>query len=68
MPITDGLTPRQRQIANLLSQGHNSQQIADRLGIKVGTVYRHTADITLRTGMHRVELACKLISEKTLSG
>jgi len=66
--ITDSLTPRQIQIANLLSQGHNSQQIADRLGVKVGTIYKHICDITQRTGMHRVELACKLHSEKTLSG
>jgi two-component system, NarL family, nitrate/nitrite response regulator NarL len=44
------LTPRQRQVANLIVAGHPNKQIARALGIKLGTVKDHVHAILTRLG------------------
>jgi DNA-binding NarL/FixJ family response regulator len=39
------LTPREREILDLIAQGLTNQQIADRLVIEVGTVKNHVHSI-----------------------
>ncbi|WP_432479522.1 response regulator transcription factor [Nocardioides sp. GXQ0305] len=39
------LTPRQREVAALVSQGHTNEQVARRLGISARTVRKHVADL-----------------------
>jgi two-component system CheB/CheR fusion protein len=45
-----GLSPRQRQIMDLVLAGHPSKQIAADLGISQRTVENHRASIMKRTG------------------
>jgi DNA-binding NarL/FixJ family response regulator len=40
------LTRRQAEILDLRQQGHNHQEIADKLGIKIGTVQNITTTTT----------------------
>lgn len=42
------LSPRQRQVAQLRADGHTLAQIADRLGISVGSVEQASAHATRR--------------------
>jgi DNA-binding NarL/FixJ family response regulator len=45
------LTPRQREILQLIAEGCTSKQIAQRLGLSVKTVERHRVEL-----MHRLEI------------
>lgn len=47
----DALTPRQRQILQLVAEGHSTRSIADRLSISVKTVETHRAQL-----MERLEI------------
>ena len=47
---TNDLTPRERQILDLIGQGLTNQQIADRLVIEVGTVKNHVHSILQKLG------------------
>jgi two-component system nitrate/nitrite response regulator NarP len=40
-----GLSPRQQQVAELVSRGLSNREIAEQLGITVGTVKLHVHDI-----------------------
>lgn len=46
------LTPRQRQILLLMSEGHGTRQIAETLSLSVKTVETHRAQIMQRLGIH----------------
>ncbi len=46
------LTPRERQIAQLVAEGLTNSEIAHRLSISPGTVGRHLANIYPRLGIH----------------
>lgn len=46
----EALTPRQREILQLVAQGHTSKEIAERLGVSLKTVETHRAHI-----MERIE-------------
>lgn len=41
----DPLTPRERQVLQMIAEGHTDRQIGDRLCISVRTVHRHRANI-----------------------
>lgn len=48
----DGLTDREVQVLRLLASGEGNRQVADTLGIAVGTVERHRANIMYKLGLH----------------
>ncbi len=51
------LTPRERQVLDLVTSGRNTEQIAALLGISPHTVHRHRSAIMRKMGFHdRVEL------------
>ena len=47
----DGLTPRQRQVLQLMREGLTTAQIARRLALAEVTVRRHRSDLARRTGV-----------------
>ena len=51
---TAGLTPRQRQVFDLLVKGHNNQAIAAALDISPKTVEDHRAAIVAKTGTNGI--------------
>ena len=51
---TSGLTPRQRQVFDLLVKGHNNQAIAAALDISPKTVEDHRAAIVAKTGTNGI--------------
>jgi DNA-binding NarL/FixJ family response regulator len=50
----DPITPRQRQILQLVAEGHSTRNIADRLSISIKTVETHRAQIMERLGIRDV--------------
>jgi len=53
-----GITPREREIIELIRAGHTNQEIAEKLFISVATVKDHNYNIFRKTGVrNRVELA-----------
>jgi DNA-binding NarL/FixJ family response regulator len=49
---TERLTPRQREILQLIAEGNTAKQIAQTLGISVKTAETHRAQIMERLGIH----------------
>lgn len=50
----DALTPRQREILQLVAEGFTSKDVAQRLGLSLKTVDTHRAQIMERLGVHDV--------------
>jgi DNA-binding NarL/FixJ family response regulator len=50
----DALTPRQREILQLVAEGHKTKAIAQRLCLSVKTVETHRAQIMTRLAVHDV--------------
>jgi DNA-binding NarL/FixJ family response regulator len=50
----DALTPRQREVLQLVAEGNTSKDIADKLGLSLKTVEAHRAQIMERLGLHDV--------------
>ena len=48
----DGLTDREREILQLVAEGHSNRQIADLLNLSIRTVQNHRAHIMEKLGMH----------------
>jgi DNA-binding NarL/FixJ family response regulator len=48
------LTSRQRQILQLIAEGHNTKEIARDLSISIKTVEAHRAQLMERLGIHDV--------------
>ena len=48
----DALTPRQREVLQLVAEGNTSKDIADRLGLSFKTVEAHRAQIMERLDIH----------------
>ena len=48
----DALTPRQREILQLVAEGHTSKDIGQRLGLSFKTVEAHRAQIMERLDLH----------------
>jgi DNA-binding NarL/FixJ family response regulator len=53
-PAPDPLTPRQREILQLLAEGKNTKEVAHLLGISAKTVEAHRAQIMDRLDIHDV--------------
>jgi DNA-binding NarL/FixJ family response regulator len=53
-PSAERLTSRQREILQLIAEGHTVKQIAQTLGISVKTAETHRAQIMERLGIHDV--------------
>lgn len=55
------LTPRERDIVELLRAGNNNEQIANSTGLTAGTVYNHISRILEKFGMStRAQIVAKL--------
>ena len=50
----DRLTPREREVFQLIAEGHTNQAIAHRLGISVRTVETHRANLMDKLDIHDV--------------
>jgi DNA-binding NarL/FixJ family response regulator len=50
----EALTARQREVLQLVAEGHTSKDIAERLGLSFKTVEAHRAQIMERLGIHDV--------------
>ena len=60
-PEIDSLTPREREIADLLSAGSSTSQIATHLTISERTVHTHVSNILSKLGVHtRIEAVALL--------
>jgi DNA-binding NarL/FixJ family response regulator len=52
--IRERLTPREREIVQLIAQGRNSKDVAEQLGISVKTAETHRANIMRKLQVHTV--------------
>jgi DNA-binding NarL/FixJ family response regulator len=52
--LQDQLTPRQREILQLIAEGHSSKEIAQRLNVSTRTVETHRAQLMERLDIHDV--------------
>ena len=50
----DVLTPRQRQVLQLIAEGRGTREIAERLHLSVKTVETHRAQLMNRLGIHDI--------------
>jgi DNA-binding NarL/FixJ family response regulator len=65
--LTKKLTPRQREVFDLLGKGHSNKQIARLLELEEGTVKQHLAKIFKFLGVHnRIEAVIKIRRIKML--
>jgi DNA-binding NarL/FixJ family response regulator len=53
-PAADNLTPRQRQVLQLIAGGHSTKEIAYRLELSVKTVETHRAQLMERLQIHDI--------------
>jgi DNA-binding NarL/FixJ family response regulator len=65
---TDLMSPREREVANLVVAGASNPEIAERLFIARKTVERHVSNILAKTGArNRTELAGRLSKDDAAS-
>lgn len=51
------LTPREREVVEMVAKGLSNKQIADAMGLKIATIKAHMGTIFTKTRVHnRVEL------------
>lgn len=48
------LTPREREVLQLLAEGHSAREIADRIGVSTKTVETHRKHMMTKLGVHSV--------------
>ncbi|MBI3569829.1 MAG: response regulator transcription factor [Gammaproteobacteria bacterium] len=53
-PISSDLTPRQREVLQLIAEGHTTKQIAQRLHLSAKTVETHRSQLMKQLGIHEV--------------
>jgi DNA-binding NarL/FixJ family response regulator len=51
---TDELSPRQREILQLIAEGHSTKEIAHRLHLSIKTVETHRAQLMKRLGIYEI--------------
>ena len=54
VPADPALTPRQREVLQLIAEGHGTKEIAARLSLSAKTVETHRAQLMERLGIHDV--------------
>ena len=54
VPAEPALTPRQREVLQLIAEGHGTKEIAARLSLSAKTVETHRAQLMERLGIHDV--------------
>jgi DNA-binding NarL/FixJ family response regulator len=54
VPAEPALTPRQREVLQLIAEGHATKEIASRLNLSAKTVETHRAQLMERLGIHDV--------------
>lgn len=65
MKVYQPITPRQREVLDLMCDGLTNIQIGERLGISARTVESHTRHLLQRTGTRRwVELVAQAVRER----
>jgi DNA-binding NarL/FixJ family response regulator len=50
----DPLTPRQREVLQLIAEGHSSKEVARRLDLSVKTIETHRSQLMKQLGVHEV--------------
>jgi DNA-binding NarL/FixJ family response regulator len=53
-PAGEVLTPRQREVLQLVAEGHSNKEIASRLNVALKTVETHRTELMDRLGIHGV--------------
>jgi len=53
-PAGEVLTPRQREVLQLVAEGHSNKEIASRLNVALKTVETHRTELMERLGIHGV--------------
>lgn len=62
------LTPREREVANLLAQGKAQREIAERLVISRRTAYVHVRRVCEKVGARTVMEAAVMLAQRSLAG
>lgn len=65
--LWDSLTPREKEVAELVRQGLMYQQIADRISVTLDTVKTHMKNINKKTGFSKVDLAVAAQARREIS-
>ena len=66
-PVISELTPREKEVLELVAQGHSTKQIADKLGIGARTVESHRVNMLKKMKVNNTaELVRKAIEMKIL--
>jgi two-component system response regulator NreC len=65
---TPALSPRERQVRELLAHGHTNREVADRLSLSVKTVETHRARLSDKLGLHSRADLVRLAIELGLLG
>ena len=53
-PVADTLTPRQREVLQLIAEGHSTKEIARRLDLSVKTVDTHRTQLMRQLDIHEI--------------
>jgi two-component system, NarL family, response regulator NreC len=67
-PVSPALSPRERQVLELLAHGHTNREVADRLSLSVKTVETHRARLSDKLGLHSRADLVRLAIELGLLG
>jgi RNA polymerase sigma factor (sigma-70 family) len=62
------LTPREREILDLVADGKTNAEIAERLWVSPGTVRRHLENVFAKLGVHTRTAAARFVREQHPSG
>ena len=60
------LTPREREILDLVAEGRTNMEIAERLCVSPGTVRRHLENVFRKLGVHTRTAAAAFVGERRL--